>query len=47
MDGCPHELWKVLEKRNRTTKEADKPSFNLAKTMAKVFNNIQKNGVDK
>ena len=46
MDGCPYELWKKLEDRNDGTSQEEEGSFDIADTLAVVFQDIQEHGVD-
>jgi Reverse transcriptase (RNA-dependent DNA polymerase) len=45
LDGCPYELWKILNARHEKAIYVNKPSFNIAATLATVFQDIQKHGV--
>ena len=47
MDGCPYELWKTLKTHHERASKTDKPSFNIIKTMTRVFADIQTHGVDR
>ena len=46
LDGCPYELWKELDKINDQAQEAGRKSFDIAATLATVFQDIQEHGVD-
>ena len=46
MDGCPYELWKALNQRHEEKTKLNKPSFDIVKTLTKVFQDIQTYGVD-
>jgi exonuclease III len=47
MDGCPYELWKKLNERYDKDKRSGSRSFNIIKTLTRVFQDIQTHGVDK
>ncbi|KAH9963407.1 hypothetical protein BJV74DRAFT_749430, partial [Russula compacta] len=44
MAGCPYKVWKMLNKRHRGNARDNCLSFNVVKTMALVFQDLQKNG---
>ena len=46
MDGCPYELWKKLDDRNESAREEEKDGFDVADTLALIFQDIQDHGVD-
>ena len=46
LDGCPYELWKTLHQHYNTALQMNKNGFNIAKTLTKVFNDIQEHSVD-
>ena len=46
MDGCPYELWKELNEINDKAEEAGGNGFDIAATLATVFQDIQEHGVD-
>ena len=46
VDGCPYELWKKLKERHETDTKAGKPSFDIAKTLTLVYQDIQTNGTN-
>jgi len=46
MDGCPYELWKHLNRRAQNPGEPTEPRIDIAKILARVFNDIQQHGVD-
>lgn len=45
MDGCPYELWKTLQTKHEEAKQPNQPSFDIIKTLAILFNDIQTHGV--
>ena len=47
MDGCPYEFWKALNGLHERSSKANKPSFDIIKTMTRVLVDIQTHGVDK
>ena len=46
MDGCPYELWKLIEEHHNQATQRNKPCFDITKTLAEVFTDIQRHGVD-
>ena len=46
VDGCPYELWKELDKINDKAQEAGGNGFDIADTLATIFQDIQEHGVD-
>jgi hypothetical protein len=46
LDGCPYELWKMLEKRHNNLRHKNLPSFDIIKTLTYLFQDIQEHGVD-
>ena len=46
MDGCPYELWKKLVNEHEIRMKKNAPSFNITKTLTKIFQDIQINGID-
>jgi hypothetical protein len=46
MDGCPYELWKILQERHDISTKQDKPSFDIIKTLTILFTDIQTHGVN-
>jgi len=46
LDGCPYELWKMLEKRHNKMRNKNAPSFNIIKALTYLFQDIQENRVD-
>ena len=46
LDGCPYELWKMLEKRHNILRHKNVPSFDVIKTLTHLFQDIQEHGVD-
>jgi ribonuclease HI len=47
MDGCPYELWKALNQHHLERSEQNQPSFDITKTLAHVFQDIQNHGIEK
>ena len=43
MDGCPYELWKMLDERYQKPMSDNQEKFNVMKTMALVFQDLQTN----
>ncbi len=43
LDGCPYELWKALHQKHQANQQLGKPSFDIVKTLALVFQDIQQN----
>ena len=41
MDGCPYELWKALSQRHQEKTRQNQPSFDIDKTLTRVFRDIQ------
>ncbi|KAF8500497.1 hypothetical protein F5888DRAFT_1596511, partial [Russula emetica] len=46
MDGCPYELWKTLNQKHLERSKQNKASFDINKTLATVFQDIQEHGVE-
>ena len=46
MDGCPYELWKTLQTHHEKALSANKPSFDIIKTLTRILTDIQTNGID-
>ena len=46
MDGCPYELWKKLDRMSDKAREREEENFDLADTLAIVFQDIQEHGID-
>ena len=46
MDGCPYELWKTLNQLHQEKSSQNKPSFDIAKTLTRVFQDIQSHGLE-
>ncbi|KAA1474321.1 DNase I-like protein, partial [Dentipellis sp. KUC8613] len=46
IDGCPYELWKKIITLNKTAKKEHRPTFDITKTLQRVYNDIQLHGVD-
>ena len=47
MDGCPYELWKALDKYHSEREKQNRVSFDISKTLARVFQDIQQFGLKK
>ena len=47
LDGCPYELWKVLEKQHNHLRTKSTPSFDVIKVLTYLFWDIQEHGVNK
>ena len=47
MDRCPYELWKALNHLHQEKSKQNKPSFDINKTLASVFQDIQQHGIEK
>ncbi|KAH9061794.1 hypothetical protein EDB83DRAFT_2171515, partial [Lactarius deliciosus] len=45
MDGCPYELWKLLDERYENAKKLEKEAFNIVEVLTILFRDIQKHGV--
>jgi hypothetical protein len=45
VNGLPYELWKALNEKYEADVKVDKPSFNIIKTLTRVFNDIEEHGV--
>ena len=45
VSGLPYELQKILNDKYEADVKADKPSFNIIKTLTRVFNDIEEYGV--
>jgi Reverse transcriptase (RNA-dependent DNA polymerase) len=45
IDGCPYELWKVLKAKHETAPNGTEEGFNISKTLATVFQDIQTFGL--
>ena len=45
LDGCPYELWKELNKRYKEAEEEGKTGFDIIKTLALIFQDIQYHGI--
>ena len=46
MDGCPYELWKLLEEHHNQATQGNKSLFDITKALMEVFTDIQCHGVD-
>ena len=46
MDGCPYELWKLLEEHHNQVTQENKSSFDITKALMEVFTDIQRHGVN-
>jgi hypothetical protein len=46
LNGCPYELWKVLEKQHNKLRHKNAPSFNMIKALTYLFQDIQEYRVD-
>ena len=46
MDGCPYELWKTLHQHHLERSAKNKMSFDINKTLTKLFRDIQEHGVE-
>ena len=46
MDGCPYELWKALHQHHLDRTKRNQTSFDINKTLTKVFQDIQTHGVE-
>jgi len=46
LDGCPYELWKILEKRHNKLQHRNTPSFDVIKALTLLFQDVQEHGVD-
>ena len=47
MDGCPYELWKALDKHHLEKEKRNQISFDINKTLTRVFQDIQQFGLEK
>jgi hypothetical protein len=47
INGIPYELWKVLDDKYECQAKKEKPAFNIIGALTKVYNDIEKHGVDK
>lgn len=47
MDGCLYELWKALNHHHTEKIKLNKPTFDIVKSLTKVFQDIQTHGVNK
>ena len=45
-DGCPYKLWKALKKRHETDEKAGKESFDIAKVLTILYQDIQTHGLE-
>jgi len=46
LDGCPYELWKVLEKCHNKLQHQDTPSFDIIKVLTYLFQDVQEHSID-
>jgi hypothetical protein len=46
IDGLPYELWKELDNMNESAQKKESEGFDIADTLALIFQDIQENGVD-
>jgi hypothetical protein len=46
MDGCLYELWKTLNKNHLERSKLNQISFDIGKTLTKVFQDIQEHGIE-
>ncbi|KAJ3480915.1 hypothetical protein NLI96_g8028 [Meripilus lineatus] len=46
LDGIPYELWKMLNQQYKNAKKSKKNAFDVVGTLTKVYNDIEKHGVD-
>ena len=46
MDGCTYKLWKKLRDKYEEALKKNTPGFNIISMLTKLFNDIQKHGVD-
>jgi hypothetical protein len=46
LDGLRYELWKVLHQRYVRSAKTEHPTFNVVCTMTRVFNDIERHGLD-
>jgi hypothetical protein len=47
MDGCPYKFWKSLKDHHKCGTKTERPSFDIIKTLTRIFVDIQTHGVDK
>ena len=47
MDGCPYELWKALHKRHLKKSKINQTSFDINRTLTRVFQDIQTHDIEK
>jgi Reverse transcriptase (RNA-dependent DNA polymerase) len=45
VNGLPYELWKALSNKYETDSKVDAPTFNIIKTLTRVYNDIEEYGV--
>jgi len=45
VEGLPYELWKTLNNKYETDSKVDAPTFNIIKTLTRVYNDIEEYGV--
>ena len=46
LDGCPNELWKVLQRRFEAANKENKTGFDVVKALTILIRDIQEHGVD-
>ncbi|KAI0818752.1 Endonuclease/exonuclease/phosphatase, partial [Irpex lacteus] len=46
IDGLPYELWKTIDQRYLAAKKLEKPTFNIVRTLTRVYNDIATHGMD-
>ena len=46
MDGCPYELWKALSQYHTERPQTNQKSFDITRTLTRVFQDIQTHGTD-
>jgi len=47
MDGCPYELWKSLDRHHTEQSKTKRKTFNINKTLLRVFQDVQTHGLEK
>ena len=45
VNGLPYELWTTFNNKYEADVKADKPTFNIIRTLTRVFNDIEEYGV--
>ncbi|PPQ85823.1 hypothetical protein CVT26_002410, partial [Gymnopilus dilepis] len=46
MDGIPNELWKILDDKYHMDHKHRNPAFNIVQVLTRVFNDIERHGID-